>query len=781
MMLHILYFFKTLLQLNAGVENYMSKFYVIITLILTLASPVFSTIYYVSNEGLDSRDGLSASTSWKTISYAASKARSGDTVLLNRGDVFYESVNLPRGVSLKAYGIAAALPAISGAERIINWSDWAQNSNVKVASVSHKIENLFVNGKLMRIARYPNSGWLTVSSNDNSSHVVSSTDLAKNPRNAAGYWNGCRMRWRHWSWYYDIRIIESYLSNGTMTLEGQPVQGDGNGKTGWGFYLDGKLSELDTAGEWFYDSSSKKVYVYPPGQVNFQSAVVEGAWQNKTLSIADANVEGIALRQSLASGIEVTGSAVIKGCRFEGIGSDSGGAAVSFTWDASDVKLVNCRFENNLNLAISIVRNPSKSNPFTVECDTFINTGAVAGYGGRGSWHAAGIIVNVGNKVHVQKCVFDTTGYAAILFGNGGNFAENNVIRAAMATLNDGAAIYTNCDSSTIRHNIILNSIGDWTSSGWHISLGHGIWPEFLSHFKNNVIDSNTCAFCNGNGIFLPNNFRSRICGNTLYGNKGSQMHIEGGFYTDDNLPLYDTVTDNIFYAVSKDDYALTYRPEYNYGVIKGNYYCNPYKRELLGQYDSAGWNVTGYTLETWKSKWAQADNQAKTDFVVRPQSPVAGSLQGESKLVINESAEVKSFTLGNGIYKTLDNKEVTGSIEVQPFSSIVLVHTGLTVAIKKDNGLHEETLPSRPVVCRNGILFRVPGKSEARIIIINIAGRVISRMLVSSEKSRNIFWNGRENHSTIAAAGIYKCIIDFYDNGRKKRISYSVIWHGDM
>jgi hypothetical protein len=610
---------------------------------------------------------------------------------------------------------------------ITGWSAWPTNPAVLMATVSKRIENLYVDGKLLRIARYPNTGWLFTASCDSVSRVVTCPTLMQNPRNAAGYWNNCRMRWRHWSWYYDTRMISGYAANGTLTLAGSPVNSTGNNGTGWGFYLDGKLSELDTVGEWFYDSTTSRVYVYPPAGMTLSTALVEGAWDAKGGTASNALVENICFKHWTKTGLEVTRATTVRGCRFESIGSDSGGAGISVTWNAQGVGIRNCRFENNLNLAVSWVQNPANTGtPSYIEQDTFVNIGAVPGYGGKGPWHAAGIIISVGKNVHIQYNVFDTTGYAAVILGRPGNVVEYNVIRNAMATLNDGAGIYTNCDSSTIRHNIVLNSVGDWTSvtSGWKYSLGHGIWPEFLSHFKYNIIDSNTCAGCNGNGIFFPNNFNSTIRGNVLYGNLGKgQIHIEGGFYTDDNLPLSDTITGNVFYATAAAGHALTYRPEYNYGLLARNWYCNPLSSNVIGQYTVAGWTVNARTLPWWQTNWTQADAQAKTDIIKRPTSPT--NQRGISRLVINDQPVSRSMPLDDGIYLTLDSTEVKGSVNLAPYSSMVLVHTGQVVGIN-DRVKRTEPMADWLEITPDGIWCNVPQWREFKLTVYDLKGSIV-------------------------------------------------------
>ena len=283
-----------------------------------LSSVVVGETYYVSNDGDNQKDGKTEETAWETIAQAVSSARSGDNILLRRGDIFRESAEFSAGnLTIKDYGsLSSPRPVLSGSIQITGWTPWAIDSRILVTTTSKKIEQLFVNGRLMRIARFPNSGWLFTTTNNSNSTEVSCDELTGNQRNVNDYWNGCRMRWRHWSWYYDTRTISDYSSNGTISLDGTPVQDVGNGEAGWGFYIDGKLTELDTAGEWYYDSSSNEVYLFPPGNVDMTGALVEGLWDEAGMSVSGSNIENICFRHYKSTGLQVTRTTSVKGWQF---------------------------------------------------------------------------------------------------------------------------------------------------------------------------------------------------------------------------------------------------------------------------------------------------------------------------------------------------------------------------------------------------------------------------------------------------------------------------------
>lgn len=177
-------------------------------LILCSSMAVNAAKYYVSNSGLDQNNGKDSLLPWQHLSEARANAKSGDTVLLKRGDVFRESAgNLSSNLYIADYGASSSpLPTVSGAIAISGWTRY-QNGPVYVADCQQKIAYLFVNDSLMPIARYPDTGWLrintVVENSDGSNTFLTDAALAAHPRNAANYWNNTTIRWRRWSWRFN--------------------------------------------------------------------------------------------------------------------------------------------------------------------------------------------------------------------------------------------------------------------------------------------------------------------------------------------------------------------------------------------------------------------------------------------------------------------------------------------------------------------------------------------------------------------------------------------------
>lgn len=70
--------------------------------------------YYLSADGKDTNDGLSPETARKNYYTVKPFLREGDAVLLRRGDIFREYFEIPKGVSVGAYGEGELKPRIYG-------------------------------------------------------------------------------------------------------------------------------------------------------------------------------------------------------------------------------------------------------------------------------------------------------------------------------------------------------------------------------------------------------------------------------------------------------------------------------------------------------------------------------------------------------------------------------------------------------------------------------------------------------------------------------------------
>jgi len=659
-----------------------------------LPTPALGAAYHVANDGDNANDGRTPAAALKTLAEAASRAERGDTILLRRGDVFRESVEVQTpDVVIDAYGPADAdLPVISGSVPVTGWKPY--KDSIYVAQTHADLGYLYVNGALMTIARYPNTGWLRTNDwtelprpgteggarrrRSGGRTILRCPALAEHRRNAPGYWVGANIRWRHHSWWYETRPIEADDGAGELTLGDRSFSDHGPSewdRKGWGFYLDGKLEELDAPGEWFFDAERGKVYLYPPDGTDPNELQVEGSALSTGLSVTDSVVRHVCFRHQKDAGLTIAGRCVVEGCRFESIGRDAtpgersaGGAALHAVASIHDTRVRYNEFRNNLNHSIAWWQGPEGAGVSVIEHNVILNSGVVPGYGGSGAWHAVGILIGRGTNVQVRNNRIDGTGYAGILLGSDGNSAEYNFIRNAMATLNDGAGIYTNCSRSTIRHNIILDVKGGMESSGTWPNISHGIWLEFLRNYRESVVEGNTCAGCGADGLFLTNNYECLVRGNVFYDNGRYQMLLSGrGEANAEDTTQEHLIVSNLLYATRAPQRLLYFDPRFDYGTLKGNAYFCPYTDEAF--VPGHGWpgsNEPGISLADWQRDYTWADAEALS-------APATPDAPDRSRLFYNDSEFPKTIAL-KGAWRTPEGTPVGDSIELAPFTSRILV-----------------------------------------------------------------------------------------------------------
>ncbi|MFW6153842.1 MAG: right-handed parallel beta-helix repeat-containing protein [Planctomycetota bacterium] len=640
----------------------------------TVVAP--AATYYVANDGDDVDAGTSEAAPWRTIGHAASQLRSGDTLLLRRGDVFRETTSIgATNVTVDGYGQVDP-PVVSGAEPVTGWTHLFDD--VWMTELTGSIGYVYADGELMTLARWPNTGWARTRSwtedPDGSNTVIRCDELVDHPNDADGYWTGAQIRWRRHSWWFEVRPIVDYTSSagGYLHLaDASLIHVMPGNMNGWGFYLDNKFEELDYPGEYYYDVAAGRLFFYPPGGADPNTMLVEVSRRDSGLSVNGSTVRNVAFAHQRNSGLSITGSSLVEGCRFEAIGSDAGGAALRATWGVNNATVRDNVFRNNLNVAINWNEDTLHTAPSHIEHNTLINTGVVDGYGGEGPWHAAGIVVPNAGNLHVRYNRIDATGYAGIIFGKPGNVAEYNVIDNAMSTLNDGAAIYTNCDHSIIRDNIIRDTRGGMESSGPWANLAHGIWTEFLAEFKDQVIVGNTVLRSGGFGIFFENNFTSEVRDNLFFDCDRAQFFLAG---RDDYTPQDHVIRDNILFAATADQRTLLFETAFDYGTVDGNYYINLYTDTHITP-ATASWRwEPPITLAEFQSQYAWADANGKLAPMMLSAPPTLDSPRGTPAVFVNDTEAVKTVDLGDGQYMDLDGNTVTGTLTLDPFRSRVLL-----------------------------------------------------------------------------------------------------------
>lgn len=244
---------------------------------IVAASELVAADYYVASGGSDTNTGNAAgnTTAFASISKAVSEMSSGDTCYVQTG-TYHDIVNLnsKSGLTITAYGDGPvvmdgtiALPA--------NWSQHANNI-YKLTYTAHDPWQLFQDGELMMNARWPNaylhddSVWHM---EDNWAHINSSstsltTQMVDSPT-AHSDLSALTYSIQDAIAVLNVGSFKSYTRAVTAHTIGSDtfnVNAVGNLKSNEQFYfLEGKLEFLDSAREWFFDSSANTIYLWVPG------------------------------------------------------------------------------------------------------------------------------------------------------------------------------------------------------------------------------------------------------------------------------------------------------------------------------------------------------------------------------------------------------------------------------------------------------------------------------------------------------------------------------------
>ena len=190
-----------------------------LSLIAVLSSTVLSAAdWFVAPGGSDAAAGTQ-SAPLLTLAGAVSKATGGsDRILLQTGGTYRitGNVTIPTGRTLTSYG-SGAQPVVTASKLVTFTGTWASNSAVSTVGVSSEALACWVNGAFVPMARTPNSGWLQTGTGTSKDLIVVA---GANPTS----WTGAEVRWRRWSWWWEIRPI-SLISGNNLTLGGSATEG----------------------------------------------------------------------------------------------------------------------------------------------------------------------------------------------------------------------------------------------------------------------------------------------------------------------------------------------------------------------------------------------------------------------------------------------------------------------------------------------------------------------------------------------------------------------------
>ena len=262
----------------------MNKLKIIIVITVTLLCPaqLFSqTNYFVSPHGNDTGAGTQEKP-LASISRAVEKAR-GQSGKINiylmggiyrpeRPVVFTSRDSRSNGSALTLAAYRKQKVTVSGSAVLqLKWEPYRDGIWKAAVSQSVQFDELFVNGQLQRMARYPNYDPSAHYLGGTAEDVLSPQRIARWKSPEGGYVHAL-----HPSQWGDVHyLITGKNEKGELVLEGGWQNNRRMGMSEKYRFVENVFEELDTANEWYYDKKAKTLYYYPPAGLDLRAARFE--------------------------------------------------------------------------------------------------------------------------------------------------------------------------------------------------------------------------------------------------------------------------------------------------------------------------------------------------------------------------------------------------------------------------------------------------------------------------------------------------------------------------
>ena len=287
--------------------------YTAVCLVVLNTCIIAQTTFFVSPKGKNTNAG-SITQPFADIDYAKSKARQvhgpvviyllAGTYYLNQPVVFTPEDARKKNETLTITSFNNQKVIISGAVALkLKWKKY--NDRIWQAAIMPDVlfDELFVNGKLQRMARYPNYDAAARFLGGTAADAISKERSAHWQSPAGGYVHAL-----HGSMWGDFHyIITGKNDANEPTLEGGWQNNRRMGMHEKYRFVENIFEELDTVNEWYYNKEKKTLYYYPPKGLDLTTAKIEtpqvahlfeckGSEKDPVTNI---NIDGLTLTQTL--------------------------------------------------------------------------------------------------------------------------------------------------------------------------------------------------------------------------------------------------------------------------------------------------------------------------------------------------------------------------------------------------------------------------------------------------------------------------------------------------
>ncbi len=477
-------------------------------LILLLGLIIPSTGYYLSNHGDDSRtvqQAQSPKTPWKSLSRLQTEHfMPGDSILLHKGDVFFESANLTlqgsstSPIRIGSYGTGSP-PRLTGTAPLNGCEQNAGNSFVCPFPPEGSPSRLYYQGNQIPMTRYPEKGWLRAKSTSGNSLVADRLPSDKN-------WQGGILMIRSSEFTLEPRQLIRQIGD-TLFLQRKtsyPLQ------KGTRFFAIGFPKDL-TPGTWAMDALTKKIWWSPLRGQNpkdITASVREGLLLDHSQWVT---VKGLRFTQSRGYGIKINGDNIlVEDCEI--LDADQDGILARGNHNL----FKHCSIRGTNHGGIRAWGSGIQVQNFSVTATAMLQKITLVGLGDE---CCGGKAIDVsGDSLVIHGNTVDSTGYHGIGVSSTSGLIENNRVAHSCLTNDDCAGMYIGSGPSLapagtrtrVRNNTVLDSKADGPGA-------NGIYLDDLTH--DVLVEGNTS---NGNdrGLYLHNTQNIVAVRNTFLHNR---------------------------------------------------------------------------------------------------------------------------------------------------------------------------------------------------------------------------------------------------------------------
>lgn len=292
---------------------------IIIALVLLCSTSLFAqTSFYVAPKGNDAGKGTKIKP-FASIGKALTEARkisgnvdiclTGGTYYLDQPIVFTSEDSRKENEKLTIKNFDNQKAVINGSE-ILNLKWKAFKNEIWQAKVTQDLifDQLFVNGQLQRMARYPNFNPTAQYYGGFAADAVSKERAALWKSPEGGYVHALHSS--KWGDYH--YLIKRKDKQDELVLEGGWQNNRQMGMHNEFRFVENIFEELDINNEWFYDKKTKTLYYYPPKGLDIKKAKFESPQiahlfefkGSETKPVKNISIEGLALTKTLRTFME---------------------------------------------------------------------------------------------------------------------------------------------------------------------------------------------------------------------------------------------------------------------------------------------------------------------------------------------------------------------------------------------------------------------------------------------------------------------------------------------